>query len=237
MTVPKPPSDEVEADLIPELYLNAEPPWLSGSTFENPFAAAESFMEWLGGTVGDLGSWTLDPWSTDYATFAEASDMADVTARFSSPAVNVTVEQAVPSTTMEIGLVRTDLSEGWTVSDARSPALHVGQPVKGDRIGSAFELDYFNALISDAVELRIFVAESDMPVFQAQTDGGGIFATGQHSGVVDMTECTPESNPPVGSMPLLSDVYVFDGPGPDDEFGTLVISTEHGATTVPIAFE
>ena len=234
VTVPEPPSDEVEADLIPEPYRNAEPPWLSGSAFEDPFAAAESFMEWLRPRV--LDSWTLDPWPTDYATFAETSYTADVTVRFSSVANNVTVDQAVHPT-MEIGLARTNLSEGWTVSDARSPALHIGLPLQGDRIGSAFELDYFNAFSGDAAELRIFVAGSDKPVFQAQTNGGGVFASGLHSGVVDMTECTLEGSLPEGSFPLLSDVYVCDGPGPDDEYGTLVIGTEYGATTVPIAFE
>jgi len=243
VTVPEPPSDEVEADLIPEPYRNAEPPWLSGSAFEDPFAAAESFMEWLRPRV--LDSWTLDPWPTDYATFAETSYTADVTVRFSPVRNNVTVDQAVQPT-MEIGLARANLSEGWTVSRARSPALHVGTPVHigisvgkfpQASIGSAFELDYFNALTGDPAELRIFVAGSDKPVFQAQTNGGGIFASGLHSGVVDMTQCTPEGNLPEGSMPLLSDVYVCEGPGPDDEYGTLVIGTEYGATTVPIAFE
>ena len=234
-TVPEPPSDEVEADLIREPYRNAEPPWSSGSASEDPFAAAESFMQWLGPRV--LDSWTLDPWPTDDATFAETSYTAEVTVRFSSLAVNVTVDEA-GQPTMEIGLARTSLSEGWTVSGARSPALHVGPPVQGDRIGSAFELSYFNAFAGDPVELRIFVAGSDEPVFQAQTSGEGIFASGLHSGVVDMTECTLEANPPGGSIPLFGgDVYVCDGPGPDDEYGTLVIGTEYGATTVPIAFE
>ncbi len=165
-------------------------------------------MEWLRPRV--LDSWTLDPWPTDYATFAETSYTADVTVRFSPVRNNVTVDQAVHPT-MEIGLARANLSEGWTVSRARSPALHVGTPVHigisvgkfpQASIGSAFELDYFNALTGDPAELRIYVAGSDKPVFQAQTNGGGIFASGLHSGVVDMTQCTPEGNLPEGSMPL-----------------------------------
>jgi hypothetical protein len=78
--------------------------------------------------------------------------------------------------------------------------------------------------------MRIFVSGSMTPIYQGQYSGGGIFAADSFSGVVDTTLCNP------GLPSLFALVTVCNGVGPAGVQGTLVISTNHGATTVPVVF-
>ena len=199
------------------------PPWASGVLFGDPRSAAESFMGWLGRTVADLDPWTIGEITAD-ATSAE------VEVTYTPLTFDVTLGRLVQPTTT-IVVTRSELYGGWEVSRARSASLQVGRPLPGDQIGAVFETTFLNALISRGPVLGVYVTGSPTPTFQAQFNGGGIFAAGTLSGILDTTLC----NPGLASTPF-SIVTVCNGPGPAGAQGTLVISTEHGATTVPVVF-
>jgi hypothetical protein len=199
------------------------PPWASGVLFGDPVSATEAFMGWLERTVADLDPWTIGEVTSDGAS-------AEVEVTYTPLTFDVTLRQLVQPT-MTVVVSRSELFGGWEVTQARSASLQVGRPLPGDRIGSVFEMDYSNTLISSGPEVRVFVTGSATPTFQAQFNGGGIFAAGSFSGVVDTTLCNP------GLASLFSFVTVCNGVGPAGAQGTLVISTQQGATAVPVVFE
>jgi starvation-inducible outer membrane lipoprotein len=199
------------------------PPWASGVLFGDPVSAVESFMGWLERTVADLDPWTIGEVTAD-ATSAE------VEVTYTPLTFDVTLRKLVQPT-MTVVVTRSELHGGWEVSHARSGSLQVGRPLPGDQIGAVFETTFSNTLISRGPELRVYVNGSTTPTFQAQFNGGGIFAAGSFSGVVDTTLCNP------GLASIFPLVTICNGPGPAGARGTLVISTEHGATTVPVVFE
>jgi starvation-inducible outer membrane lipoprotein len=198
------------------------PPWASGVLLDDPASAARSFMEWLGRTVSDL-----DPWTIGGVTSNDAS--AEVEVAYTSLIYDVGIRQLVQPT-MTLTVSRSPVHGGWEVSQARSGSLRVDRPLPNDQIGSVFEMSYSNTLISSGPEMRIFVSGSMTPIYQGQFSGGGIFAADSFSGVVDTTLCSP------GLASLFSLVTVCNGVGPAGVQGTLVISTNHGATTVPVVF-
>jgi hypothetical protein len=199
------------------------PPWASGVLFGDPVSATEAFMGWLERTVADLDPWTIGEVTSDGAS-------AEVEVTYTPLTFDVTLRQLVQPT-MTVVVSRSELFGGWEVTQARSASLQVGRPLPGDRVGSVFEMDYSNTLISSGPEVRVFVTGSATPTFQAQFNGGGIFAAGSFSGVVDTTLCNP------GVASLFSFVTVCNGVGPAGAQGTLVISTQQGATAVPVVFE
>jgi len=198
------------------------PPWASGVLFADPVSAAEAFMGWLEYTVSDLDPWTIGAVTSDGVS-------AEVEVTYTPLTFDVTRLQLVQPT-MALVVGRSSLYGGWEVTGARSAELQVGLPLAGDQIGSTFEMAYSNALISGPPELSVFVTGSATPIFRAQFNGGGIFAAGSFSGVVDTTSCDP------GLGALFPYVTTCNGLGPAGAQGTLVISTEHGVTTVPVSF-
>ena len=211
-----------EYDRILDTRQAPTPPWASGVRFTAPLSAAKAFMGWLERTVTDLDQWTIGEVTTEGSS-------AEVTVSFVSPAFDTTLRRLVQPT-MTVVVRRSDLHGGWEVSEARSGSLSVGRPLPGDEIGATFEMTYSNTLPSRAPELRIYPNGSRTPTFQAQFNGGGIFAAGQFSGVVDTTRCNP------GLSALFPFVTVCNGTGPAGEVGTVVISTPHGATVIPVVF-
>ncbi|TFH14632.1 MAG: hypothetical protein E4H05_09205 [Acidimicrobiales bacterium] len=199
------------------------PPWTSGVLFGDPRSAAESFMGWLERAVADLDPWTMGAVTTDGAS-------AEVEVTYTPLTFDVTLRQLVQPT-MTIVVTRSDLYGGWEVSHARSASLQVGQPLPGDQIGAVFETTFLNSLISRGPVVAVYVTGSRTPTFQAQFNGGGIFAAGTLSGILDTTLCNVVSPGPIFT------VTICNGPGPAGAQGTLVISTEHGATTVPVVFK
>jgi hypothetical protein len=199
------------------------PPWASGVLFGDPVSAAEAFMGWLERTVADLDPWTIGEVTSDGVS-------AEVEVTYTPLIFDVTQGQLVQPT-MTVVVSRSELYGGWEVTRTRSASLQVGRPLPGDQIGAVFEMIYSNALISSGPELRVFVTGSTTPTFEAEFNGGGVVATGSFSGVVDTVLCNP------GLTSLFSLVTVCNGVGPSGAQGTLVISTEHGATTVPVVFE
>lgn len=199
------------------------PPWASGVLFEDPASAARAFMGWLERTVPDLDPWTIGAVASDGAS-------AEVEVTYTPLVFDVTLLQSVQPT-MTVIVSQSALNGGWEVSRARSGSLPVERPLPGDQIGSVFEMSYSNTLISSGPEVQIFVSGSTTPVYQGQFNGGGIFAAGSFSGVVDTALCSP------GFASLFPFVTVCNGVGPAGAHGTLVISTDHGATTVPVTFK
>jgi hypothetical protein len=199
------------------------PPWASGVFFSEPASAAAGFMGWLERTVPDLDPWTMGVVASNGAS-------AEVEVTYTPLAFDVTLGRSVqPSMTLIVS--RSALNGGWEVSRAQSGSLLVGRPLPSDQIGSAFEMAYSNDLISSGAQLRLFVSGSSTPIYQGQFNGFGIWAAGSFSGVVDTTLCNP------GLAALFSMVTICNGVGPAGVQGTLVVSTEHGATTVPVVFE
>ena len=199
------------------------PPWASGVLFEGPASAAQAFMGWLERTVPDLDPWTIGAVASNGAS-------AEVEVTYTPLVFDVTLLQSVQPT-MTVIVSQSALNGGWEVSQARSGSLLVERPLPGDQIGSVFEMSYSNTLISSGPEVQIFVSGSTTPVYQGQFNGGGIFAAGSFSGVVDTALCSP------GFASLFPFVTVCNGVGPAGAQGTLVISTDHGATTVPVTFK
>ena len=199
------------------------PPWASGVLFGDPVSAAEAFMGWLERTVADLDPWTIGEVTSDGAS-------AEVEITYTPLTFDMTQGQLVQPT-MAVVVSRSELYGGWEVTRARSASLPVDRPLPGDQIGSVFEMTYSNTLISSGPELRVFVTGSATPTFQARFNGGGVFAAGSFSGVVDTTLCNPDL------ASIFSLVTVCNGVGPAGAQGTLVVNTEHGATTVPIVFK
>ena len=199
------------------------PPWASGVLFGDPRSAAEAFMGWLQRTVADLDPWTIGEVTT-------GAESAEVEIIYTPLTFDMTLGRLVQPT-MTVAVTRSDLHGGWEVSEARSGSLPVGRPLPGDEISAVFEMTFSNSLISRGPELRIYVSGSPTPTFQAQFNGGGVFAADTFSGLVDTTLCNPSL------AAIFSLVAVCNGVGPGGAQGTLVVSTDHGATTLPVVFE
>lgn len=198
------------------------PPWASGVLLEDPTSAAQAFMEWLERTVSDLDPWTIGAVASNGAS-------AEVEVTYTPLVFDVGLGQLVQPT-MTLTISQSAVHGGWEVSQARSGSLPVSRPLPGDQIGAVFEMAYSNSLISAGPEMRIFVSGSMTPTYQGQFSGGGIFAADSFSGVIDTTLCSP------GLASLFSSVTVCNGVGPAGMQGTVVISTQHGATTLPVVF-
>jgi len=198
------------------------PPWASGVLFQDPASAVGGFMGWLERTVPDL-----DPWTVEAVSSSSTSAEFEVT--YTPLTFDVTLGQLVQPA-MRVTVSQSAVNGAWEVSQARTATLSVGQPVPGDEIGSVFEMSYSNSLLSSGPEARLFVSGSSTPSYQGLFGGGGIFASGSFAGLVDTALCNP------GLSALFPYVSICNGVGPAGVQGTLVVSTNHGATTVPVVF-
>ena len=216
-----------------ESSVQSTPPWASGVFYEDPVAAAEAFMSWLEATVAGLDPWTIsyEPPPVSASIPSDELGWEEVTVTYTPFTFNETVGNVVQPTTT-IRVTRSGPDNGWEVSEARSGSLQIGLPQQSDeQIGSTFEMNYFNALISNAPELRIFADGSERPIFMGEHNGGGVFAAGLYSAVIDMTACEPEDTS------TLQGVSICEGPSATDEQGTLVITTDHGVTAQRVVFK
>ena len=227
-----PSADETALPVVTSVQ--STPPWASDDLYQDPVAAAEAFMSWLEATVERLDPWTIsyEPPPVSASIPNDEFGWEEVTVTYTPFTFNETVGEAVQPTTT-IRVTRSGPGNGWEVSEAHSGSLQIGLPQQGDeQIGSTFEMNYFNALMSDAPELRIFADGSERPMFMATHNGTGVFAAGLYSVVIDMTECEPSL-----STSTLESVSICEGPSTTDEQGTLVITTDHGVTAQRILFD
>lgn len=211
------PSDE-PAD---ELARLSGLPWAGpDDAHEDPIAAVEAFVGFVADThLGDPSAPVVEVVIGEFAAGDQRSGEVEVT--FGEPA---STGGGTTEATTTVFVRRSGPDDTWWVLGSASSTLTVTEPEPDAAIESPLEVAGSNAIMSDAVEMRIWANGDDTPLVETFVTGGGVFALGEFSFIVGTETCLTFQNEPC------------DPTGPAGGHGTVVFTTSWAVTTVPIVF-